>query len=213
LIDVPEEIRGPRVLLRPLRQDDAPALWEALERSREHLAPWLPWVQDLRTVEDARAAVDRLRARWLSREDLSVAIFDRETGRLLGGTGLHRIDWTARSFEIGYWIRRDAQGQGYVTEAVQLLVRLAFEHLGATRVEIRVDPRNVRSVQIPERLGFVLERTRREHASDPGSPPSVRWVFSLIPEEYARRAWGPQGDRGRAPGHHGGTRHAPAASG
>jgi len=204
LIEIPEEIQGPRVLLRPLGPADAPAAWQALEQSREHLAPWIPWVQDLRTLEDARTAINRSRTRWQRRQDLSVGIFNRETGRFLGGTGLHRIDWTARSFEIGYWIRQDAQRRGYVTEAVQLLVRLAFERLGATRVEIRVDPRNTRSVQVPERLGFVLERTRRESAADPTSPPAVRWIFSLLQADYARLPWGgARHTRGRGRGSRG----------
>ena len=45
---------------------------------------------------------------------------------MLGGMGLHtRVGPRAR--EIGYWIRKDAEGRGYVTEAVAALTRVGFE--------------------------------------------------------------------------------------
>ena len=60
-----------------------------------------------------------------------------ERGGLLGGTGLHRIDCELRRFEIGFWIRASAEGQGYVSEAVQAMTALAFDQLDARRVQIR----------------------------------------------------------------------------
>lgn len=184
LIDIPGELQGPRVLVRPYRPEDAEALWEAVEESRAHLSPWLPWVHDYRSPDDARAFVVRARARWLLREDLTVGIFDRGSGRFLGGSGLHRINWALRNFEIGYWIRASAEGRGYVTEAVHLLTRLAFDVLQANRVEIRMEPENARSRKVAERLGFVLEGTLRRIAPGPDGRPRDRHIFALTPEDY-----------------------------
>jgi RimJ/RimL family protein N-acetyltransferase len=186
LIDIPEELQGPRVLVRPYRPEDAEALWEAVEESRAHLSPWLPWVHDYRSHDDARAFVVRARTRWLLREDLTVGIFDRGSGRFLGGSGLHRINWALRNFEIGYWIRGSAEGRGYVTEAVGLLTRLAFDVLEAQRVEIRMDPENGRSRKVAERLGFVLEGTLRRVAPGPDGQLRDRHIFALTPEDYRR---------------------------
>jgi RimJ/RimL family protein N-acetyltransferase len=134
LIDIPDALEGPNVRVRRYRLDDAQALWDAVEESREHLAPWMPWVHDYQAPDDAREFLIRTEARWQLREDLSVAIVERESGRLLGGSGLHRMNWPLRAFEIGYWLRRGAEGRGYVSEAVQLLTRLAFDTLDANRV-------------------------------------------------------------------------------
>ncbi len=57
LIDIPEEVIGFRVLLRPYRPEDAAALWEAIQESREHLAPWMPWVHDYHSLDVAQAYV------------------------------------------------------------------------------------------------------------------------------------------------------------
>src|SRR5260370_30512633 len=112
----------------------------------------MPWVKEYRAPEDALATIRRLRVRWLVREDLITGIFERATGRFLGGSGLSRIDWTIRRFEIGYWLRTSAIGHGYVTETVQLLTRLAFDRLQANRVEIHMDIRYQRSPSAPLRL-------------------------------------------------------------
>ncbi len=189
LPQIPEELIGPRVLLRPLKLRDAPAIWEALEESRERLGAWLPWARDVQSLEDERAVIVRLRARWKLRKGLVVGIFDRATGRYLGGSGLQAINWGLRIFEIGYFIRTSAEGRGYVTEAVQLLTRCAFDRLQANRVEIYVDPRNVRSARVPERLGFVLEGTLRRCRAGVDGQPTDRQVYALIREDYDRLPW------------------------
>jgi Acetyltransferases, including N-acetylases of ribosomal proteins len=100
---------------------------------------------------------------------------DGEEGELVGGTGLHRIDWTLRKFEIGYWRKTGCEQRGLVTEAVRALARLAFDTLDARRVEIRMDDRNVRSWKVAERAGFTLEALLRFDSVTPvGEPRSTR---------------------------------------
>src|SRR5579872_7334047 len=157
LIDLPDEIVGERVVVRPYRAGDGAAVFQAIDESREHILPWMPWGPAHASPEDTELFVRRARARWDTRDDLGVCMFERATGRFLGGSGLHRIDWTVGSFEIGYWIRKSATGRGFVTESTLLLTQFAFDTLHASRVCITVATPNVRSAAIPNRLGFKLE--------------------------------------------------------
>jgi RimJ/RimL family protein N-acetyltransferase len=186
LIALPDELHGPRVLLRPYRAEDAAAAFAAVEESREHLRPWVPWAESNATVEETRDYCIRCAANWLLRSDLTLGIFGAGSGRYLGGTGLHEPDWELRSFEIGYWLRATATGQGYATEAVSLLVDLAFAHLDARRVEIRCDTRNDASRRVAERAGFVLEGTLRNAALASDGRPADWLVFSLVPDDLDR---------------------------
>ena len=189
LIPLPEELDGPRVRVRCYRPDDAQALWEAVNESRAHLEPWMPWAAAYHSVDDARTTNARIQARWLLREDLTMGIFERESGRFLGGSGLHRVNWDIRAFEIGYWVRRSAEGHGYVTEAVQVLTRMAFDGLQANRVEIRMDASNTRSRRVPERLGFVLEGTLRNSAAGTERGPRDTHIYALVPDDYRSLDW------------------------
>src|SRR3972149_4184739 len=99
LIDIPEEVIGFRVLLRPYRPEDAAALWEAIQESREHLAPWMPWVHDYHSLDVARAYVARARARWLPPEPRGDDVL-LCPGRGFVEVSLARLGWTLRTFEI-----------------------------------------------------------------------------------------------------------------
>lgn len=189
LLDIPTELHGPRIVVRHYRPEDANALWEAVEESREHLKTYMPWVHDYKSPDDAVAFMNFARGQWMSRQDLLVGLFHRETGRYLGGSGLSRINWNLRLFEIGYWVRASEEGRGYISEAVRLQTRLAFDLLGANRVEIRMDPLNERSRRVPERLGFVFEGTLRNVFPSSEGAPRSQHVYSLIPEDYHKVAW------------------------
>ncbi len=186
LRDLPTEIHGARVLIRPPLPGDGAAIWEATEESREQLKPWMPWVAETKTPADSERYARQAHARWITREDLPLTIWERTTGRYLGGTGFHRIRWDVRAFEIGYWLRTSAVGHGYMTESVRLLCRFAFETLSANRLEIRCDVHNQRSAAVPRRLGFIHEARLRNDGH--GADGSVRdtFVFAMIPADYAR---------------------------
>ncbi len=183
---VPEEIVGERVCLRPLRDEDAPAIYEAIEESRAQLIPWLPFVTPEYDLREAETFVRRSRANWILRKDLGLAIWRREDGRYLGGTGLHRIDWEIPHFEIGYWLRTSEEGKGYMIETVKLLARTCFETLGANRLEIRCDSLNFRSAAVPRRLGFIHEATLRNQSRTATGELRDTFIFALTPEDYAR---------------------------
>lgn len=124
-IDLPDELRGARILLRPYRQEDAGVLLAAIDESREHLRPWVGWVDRYTTLAQTREFCQRCAAGWQVRTDLSAGIFDRQHGAFLGGAGLHQPDWTHRTFEVSCWLRASAAYRGYGTEALDLLADLA----------------------------------------------------------------------------------------
>lgn len=165
LIDVPMQLSTDRLILRCPQPGDGPVANEAERESIQELRPWMPWARPDKSVDESEAYCRRMQARYLLREELALFIFERDVlgreGRLIGGTGLHRIDWSLRSFEIGYWRRRGCGGSGHATEAVRALVRFAFDRLAARRVEIRTDDANRLSWRVAERAGFTLEALLR----------------------------------------------------
>lgn len=170
LVDVPERLQTPRLVLRAPRPGDGAALNAAVLDSLDALRPWMPWAQTAPTLEASEAVAREAHGKFLLRSDLVFSLWlhdgqGRET-QLVGGSGLHRIDWSVPRFEIGYWCRSGHTGQGLVTEAVRALNRMAFDQLQAQRVEIRMDERNTASWRVAERAGFTLEAVLRNDARD-----------------------------------------------
>ena len=183
LEDVPERIATARLILRSARAADAAALNAAVCESLPDLAEYLPWAQIAPTLERSAADCRRMQAKFLLREDLPMLMFERgaddREGELVGGTGLHRIDWTVRRFEVGYWCRSTKRGRGHVTEAVRALTRVAFDRLQARRVEVRMDAGNAASQRVAERAGFALEGVLHCDSLNPQGEPRDTRVYAL----------------------------------
>jgi ribosomal-protein-serine acetyltransferase len=188
LLPLPSFIEGSRVRVRPFRRGDGAGVFAAIDEDRAHLRAWLPWVDAHKTAVDTEIYVRKAHAWWILREDLPVVI-ERTDGEILGGSGLHRFDWAVRSFEIGYWVRKSAEGQGLVTEAVELEAAMAFERLEANRVEIRCDPENVRSAAVPRRLGFALEARLSSNTVAANGGLRDTLVFALTKETFRAAPW------------------------
>ena len=193
LIEVPERIETERLVLRVPGRGDGAVLNDAIRVSLDELGPWLPWAGKLPTVDESEAHCRRQRGKFILREDFVFMIFERTAdgseGELLGGTGLHRIDWPLRRFEIGYWRKTGCEGRGIVTETVKAMARLAFDTLGARRVEVRMDDNNERSWKVAERAGFTLEALLRFDAVTPGGEPRSTRVYARV--RGAEEPYGP----------------------
>lgn len=184
LIDVPSFIATERLILRRPLPGDGPLLNEAVCESIAELRPWLPWAQTPPSADESEAQTRRMYARFIAREDLVWYLFeagdDGSERRLLGGAGLHRIDWALRRFEIGFWRRSGCERRGYMTEAVRALARIAFDRLAARRVEIRMDDDNERSWRLAERAGFTLEGVLRHDSLTPDGAPRSTRVYARV---------------------------------
>jgi RimJ/RimL family protein N-acetyltransferase len=169
-LDFPDSFESERLTIRCPRPGDGPELNAALRESWPELQAWMPWATIMPTVEQSEANVRLAHAEFLTRKDLRLSLFLKVTGTMIGGSGLHRINWDVPRFEIGYWVRTPYARQGYITEAVDRITRFAFEELGAKRVEIRCDATNERSAAVPRRLGFIMEarlhHDDRHHVTD-----------------------------------------------
>ncbi len=157
LLDFPEEFYTERLFIRKPMPGDGKGVYDAMKASLNELKPWMPWAHREQSVEDVEANMRDAHAKFLTREDLRLHLFDKETGQFIGSSGLHRINWDVPKFEIGYWIDTRFSGKGYITEAVKDITEFAFVNLNARRVEIRCDSKNTKSSAIPEKLGFILE--------------------------------------------------------
>ncbi|MFB6465926.1 GNAT family N-acetyltransferase [Cytobacillus sp. Hz8] len=183
LLDFPERIETERLYIRPSLPGDGKIISEAISYSRDELKKWMPWAQRIESIEQLEEGIRKAYAKYILREDIRLHIYRKEDDQFIGGTGLHRINWDVRQFEIGYWCDCRYQKNGYITEAVNSLTTFAFEKLDANRVEIRCDPLNMNSRRIPERLGFTLEGIlRKNQLSVDGKNLRDTCVFAKIRE-------------------------------
>ncbi|MCT9852108.1 GNAT family N-acetyltransferase [Priestia megaterium] len=157
LFDFPSQFYTERLFIRMPMPGDGQAVFQAINESIEDLRPWMAFAQENQNEETVEINIRKSYAEFLQREDLRLHIFLKDTGEFIGSSGLHRINWSIPKFEIGYWINSRFSKKGYMKEAVEGIVNFSLDELRAKRLEIRCDPKNIRSRAIPEKLGFKLE--------------------------------------------------------
>jgi len=167
------------VELQMLEPRHADELFALVDRNRERLRKWLPWVDGTKKADDTRAFIRDSLKRHAETSDVVAGIWHR--GKLAGTIGIH-IHVEGRAM-IGYWLGKDFEGKGLVTLACRAMVAHAFRDLGVERVEILAEPRNRRSRAIPQRLGFRREGTLRHIAKHNGRFID-HVVYSLLREEW-----------------------------
>ncbi|USB33651.1 GNAT family N-acetyltransferase [Paenibacillus sp. YPG26] len=180
LLSFPEEFETERLILRAPRFGEGACINEAIHESVNELRPWLPFARSLPSLEESEAYVRKARLNFLERTDLVLHLFDKTTGRFVGSSGLHRLDWEIRSFEIGYWIRTSRTGQGLAGEAVQGVTAFAVNHLDAKRLEIRCDANNQASRRVAERAGFTREGILRNASLDEHGAPADTMIWAKV---------------------------------
>jgi RimJ/RimL family protein N-acetyltransferase len=170
LIEPLSYLESERLLLRTPRAGDGAVLYQAVAESIDNLRSFLsslPWVAEDPSPQASEIFCRNAVANFHARKDFPFLLFERATDRLVGVCGLHRPVWTTPRFEVGYWCRTSALGQGYVSEAVRAVSTYALDRFHAARVELITDEANAPSRRVAERSGFALEGI---HCSDHRAP-------------------------------------------
>ena len=169
LLDVPEKFDSERLEMRAVAPGNGavhfPAVQESIADLRRYLAH-LPWIKEEPSLANSEKYCRIQRSSFIQRDNLVFFIFLKSDQSFVGSIGLHRIDWSVPKFEIGYWCRTSAQGNGYMVEAVQAITQMAMARLAAHRIEIRADDVNVLSWKVAEKAGFELEGILRKSVKD-----------------------------------------------
>lgn len=157
-----EELESSRLRLKRLQTDMVTEMFDAIAADRARLNHFLPWAHWMNEGADGLKYVNESIKSWMAGEIFNFGIYRKSDRKYLGNCGGHNISWDNRKIELGYWLIKDGEGQGLMTEAVQL-VEEEFFRIGFHRIEIRCDPKNLRSASIPQRLNYQFEGTLRDN--------------------------------------------------
>ena len=147
------------IVLKQLELTDTPDIFNTIDTQREHLGPWLPFVETTKQLSDTHAFVESVVNSPKDRMEYTFTI--RVNGRMAGLIGFKATDRANKKTEIGYWLSRDFLGRGIMSRSVSTLCDFAFRELDMNRIQIKCALANTPSRNIPQRLGFKLEGIER----------------------------------------------------
>ncbi|HZW73117.1 MAG TPA: GNAT family protein [Caldimonas sp.] len=179
----PPLLAGPRLRLRAMRPDDVPA-WFAMQSDPIGMRYWS--YPPLTRVEQSQELFERNAAGAGDGALLPWAIALNADDAMIGTCTLFAIDAAHRRAMIGYALAHAHWGNGYAQEALRLALGHAFGARQLHRVEADIDPRNVASVRLVERLGFVREGLLRERWFV-GDDVQDSVIYALLARDFAGR--------------------------
>ncbi len=174
----PVRLDGRVVRVEPLTVSHADDLWRVADPS---LFRYM-WTWDGASLEALRASI---RASLVLPDWCAFAIVLKESGKAIGSTSYLDIRPAHRGLEIGStWLAHKHQGTLVNPENKYLLLRHAFETLGAIRVQLKTDGRNLQSQAAISKLGAKLEGTLRKHYVLPDGYMRDSVMYSITYEEW-----------------------------
>ena len=166
-----KKLTGERVFLRPPKRRDA-LKWQKLRMSsKSFLVPWEPsW--------DASSCTRRAYLRYFKNSNYlanmdraySFLIFKTDDKALLGGINIGNVRrGVSQSASLGYWIGEKHSRNGYMKEALKLLIPSLFVDLRLNRIEAATLEENVASKNLLKKIGFKKEGVLRKYLKINGS--------------------------------------------
>ncbi|MBC7371084.1 MAG: GNAT family N-acetyltransferase [Bdellovibrionaceae bacterium] len=179
---LPAEINGPMLVLKKHSVVLAYIMFEEIDKDRERLGQFLPWVEHMKSVDSQIWYINECTKDWSEGTMFDYGMFNLE-GDYIGNFGVHSISWADDRCELGYWISPRFEGRGFISTAVKMLEKILFE-LGFNRIEIRCDPKNLRSGAVPARNGYKFEGVLRGYQFQSGHHRDTA-VHAKLRNEYS----------------------------
>jgi ribosomal-protein-alanine N-acetyltransferase len=137
-------------------------------------------ISSFKDENQARDMIELLNELALDNKAVRFAIIELESNKIIGSCGYNSLDFDNEKAEIGYDIAKASWGRGYASEAICSLLDYAFSDLKLNRIEAKVEPENVNSIHVLQKLNFKFEGTLRQCERSEGKFNDLNMYSKLI---------------------------------
>ena len=167
--------------LESLNENHAASMFALIDSNRPHLKEWLPWVDNMQTVENFKDHIAYCKKLEAAATDFPFVIMTNN--EMAGRIGIHYIHLHNKIAALGYWLGDGYQGKGIITRSCKALIDHCFNELGMNRVEIKCATGNFKSRAIAEKLNFKQEGILRQAELVNGKFLDL-YLYSMLKEEW-----------------------------
>jgi ribosomal-protein-serine acetyltransferase len=169
------------ITLELIDNKHAAPVFNLINNNRHYLREWLPWVDNMRSIEDLKNYITKCKNESEQGSDFGYVIIYNEVAA--GRIGIHYIDQQNKIASIGYWLAEDFAGKGIITKSCKAIINYAFDTLDLNMIEIKCGTGNFKSKAIPMRLNFKEEGMIRQGEFVNNKFINL-FVFSMLKSEW-----------------------------
>jgi len=160
---------------------NAPEIFYLIDKDRDHLRTWLPWVDSTVSADDTRKNLAERIEGFNQKKQAS--FYGTLRGEIVASVGFISLEDGVG--EIGYWLLSNYSGRGLMTSFVKKCVEYGFDELGLKNIVIKCAEGNSKSAAIPKRLGFnQSEKTETKRIRNGSEHHTL--IFTLDKSDWCR---------------------------
>lgn len=149
-----QNLESERLLLRQITPNDVKEIFEL--RSNSETMKYIPRPL-VTSIDEAMSHIKMIQDKIESNEGINWAITLKNNPKMIGIIGHYKIRWEHFRSEIGYMLLPEYQGKGFITEAIQLIIKYGFNEMRMHSLEAIIHPDNNASAIVLEKNNFVKE--------------------------------------------------------
>lgn len=152
-------IETERLILKKYNLNDAQILFDSVQKNIEHLSEILVQpVRELKNIDDTVKLINMINQFWENDEKFIIPLWLKGNGLLVGECYLGNFNSDKTEAEIGYFLFKEFEGNGFAYEATRGLIKEAFEKLNLKRIWLKCDSDNLRSIKLALKCEFIRKK-------------------------------------------------------
>jgi RimJ/RimL family protein N-acetyltransferase len=187
LYNIDTALLSPRTVIRRFREGEGSALFHLIENNNYRINNLLPGTLDV--VNNREAAEGYVRekiAAWLQQREFCFGVWDNKQAQLIGFIKIYHLDWRVPAADITFFIDREFEGKGIMTEVVQAVMRFAFSQLQIEKLRLRTSTENYPTQRLARKCAFRREGDLRSEIRRPSGELMDVMLFGYTKSEYEK---------------------------
>ena len=169
-----------RLVLRKVTKEDANSIFNYL--SDVDVMKYYG-LEPFKSINDCLEEIDWYQSIQINKTGIRWGITLKDQGTVIGSCGFHNHVSKHFRTEIGFELSKELWGKGIAVEAVEAIIRYGYEHMNFRRIEALIEPPNLSSQKLVEKLGFIREGLLRNYEFTCGKFDDL-YMYSLLKQDF-----------------------------
>jgi [ribosomal protein S5]-alanine N-acetyltransferase len=179
-LDIFPVLETNRLILRRIEEGDAHDIFKYLS-DKEVMKHY--GTEPFQTVDEAIRAISRYESLFTEKRGIRWGITSKGDNKVIGSCFFYDMVSEHYRTDLGFVLNKDFWGQGIAQEAVKAAIKYGFENLNINRIQAVIEPPNLASQKLVERLGFRREGLLRSYEYFCGKFDDL-YMYSLLRSDF-----------------------------
>jgi RimJ/RimL family protein N-acetyltransferase len=176
-----------RTVVRRFRENEGESFYQLVSENLSRLTDYFPQTLEAVTNKDTGEAYVRQKiADWLLQNEYCFGVWEHKNAKLVGFVRVFNILWGVPAGELAFFIDKNFEGKGIMTEVVQAAIRFSFEDLKIEKLRLRTATDNYATQRLARKCGFRREGDLRAEFRRPSGELIDVMLFGYTKAEFEK---------------------------